>query len=300
MSSGTREDFTGPPDPEPCSCEEALGLREKLDATLARAEAADRLAASRGQNNRVLEADNADQIDRRRAAESRLAEAVELLERCLIEVDASPCRDAKVLCALERFLSATPAPAAESEAEGILVLPEPECRTVGKFVAVGAEHPDTIAIRECRAELERERGYRATERERAHQALESARAERDTALADWKFVIEESAKNRDEHLKQFNALEAVALQTQRELTAALARIAELETALAGATAVHHDFAGLRARIAELEAEQRLRRAEVVLLSDCIARAVAALEKIVAVVPRHLVFREVFDALEALR
>jgi hypothetical protein len=35
MSSGTREDFTGPPDPEPCSCEEALGLKEKLETALA-------------------------------------------------------------------------------------------------------------------------------------------------------------------------------------------------------------------------------------------------------------------------
>jgi len=34
MSSGTREDFTDPPDPEPCSCDEALGLKQRISDLL--------------------------------------------------------------------------------------------------------------------------------------------------------------------------------------------------------------------------------------------------------------------------
>lgn len=56
--------------------------------------------------------------------------------------------------------------------------------------------------------------------------LATVTAERETALADWRFVIDESAKNRDEQLKLFAALEAVAQDLARELAETKAATAE--------------------------------------------------------------------------
>ena len=66
------------------------------------------------------------------------------------------------------------------------------------------------ALRECRAELELAKSRAESQEFRAQQA----ESERDTARADWQFVIDESAKNRDD-----------ALQSARDLAALQAKVA---------------------------------------------------------------------------
>ena len=70
-----------PAQAEPLRTEITQALRNQVDAQMKRAEAAEARCAELDSqcttlrvNNRVLEADNADQIDRRRAAEARCAE----------------------------------------------------------------------------------------------------------------------------------------------------------------------------------------------------------------------------------
>ena len=73
------------------------------------------------------------------------------------------------------------------------------------------EHPDTVALRECRAEMK----TRGALWRHACETAESARAERDTA--------------RGAHAKLLNDTQL----TEAELDTALARIAELEAEVAG-------------------------------------------------------------------
>lgn len=98
MSSGTREDFTGPPDPEPCSCEEALELKGKLDEAESRRDWAARDVVS---------------------LEKRLGEATALLTRWKSDEPLGGIAERKLHADTSDFLwpSATPAQAAMCRAD---------------------------------------------------------------------------------------------------------------------------------------------------------------------------------------
>jgi hypothetical protein len=204
----------------------------------------------------------------RNAAESRLAAATALLEDAAATLD-----DAGLVHTAQRirdFLSATPAQAAEPTAADLERIP------VGALVLPpGVEHPDTIALRRCRAELEsaehllEQRGQDVAQYK---EALESARAERDTALEKRHEAIQEQARLAD------------------GCNAALARIAELEAQLE--TTRERAQWDLDWRI---EAEALTRN-----LDMSIARAVAELEKAKRMSPGRWVEESIDAALEALR
>ncbi len=116
------------------------------------------------------------------------------------------------------------------------------------------EHPDTIALRECRAELERadrEKCADMCEASRLRTALESARAERDTALRDIKDYLANIARLEEENERWASELHdtgktlkdiAAARDTARGLHIAaekygLTQDAALRTALARITAL---------------------------------------------------------------
>lgn len=94
-------------------------------------------------------------------------------------------------------------------------------------------------------------GQMERELERTHAEVARLREERDTALRDWRFVIDEAAKNRDEHLMQFNALEATALQTARDLATERAAHEAMKQ-IAAAYKAGEEAA--EARVAELESD----------------------------------------------
>ena len=252
----------------------SIKLLRLYDAALARAEKAERNMNAIGESWRLP-------CER---AESRLAEATALLEQvedCYADNEEAeqlvsavhaflrPCDHSGIgmpectLC--DPRLSATPAQAAEPEdldlGDAIIAackaVHEPRSLLTRVYNAIGlhighapagAEHPDTIALRECRAELERKDSAWMSEvkahqesatrwgkrAERLHGDVESARAERDTALEKRHEAIQEQARLAD------------------GCNAALARIAEL-TEHNVQQGVRYEFRIARA-VAELENE----------------------------------------------
>ena len=241
----------------------------------ARAEAAEESARVMRMTCRVNEADNADQIDRRRGAESRLAEATALLRECARALAGNAYR-AELNPEVVRFLSATPTPAAPDQpraltdydaSDGYKYAPAAESKAdtaAGRAIADCRAaidrllHPDTIALRECRAELERANNAHDLQRSRAkdaERALESARAN-ETMNAQCARLRAELELQRD--------MVAEALASQNVTAAALESArAERDTALHSSKMALVELDGSEAelklalaRIADLEASLR--------------------------------------------
>ena len=172
----------------------ATRILQAYDAALARAEAAEAVRDTALQSHEDCE-------DELRAAESLLAEAAALLE---LVTRGKPLADGTAWYkAYADFLSAM----SNSDSTGTLSLTlarvpsekplaqaaEPAAEQVDRIAmshgaaeheyraAMRAEHPDTIALRECRAELERMRDLAR----RFHESLTAkyAKAERDSDVA---------------------------------------------------------------------------------------------------------------------
>ncbi len=182
---------------------QVMGYRSERDAALARAEALQKLnkqnadVESRTQSHLQGELRKAECY--RVAAESRLSEATALLKRYCRTYPEGGSSDLWLEKDLDAFSSATPAPAAKAEptedytlgyregcddtARELLQGREKEDRLTAAVAALSArlgEHPDTIALRECRAELE---SVRTTAR-KLHESLTSAYEDIESARAD--------------------------------------------------------------------------------------------------------------------
>jgi hypothetical protein len=297
MSSGTREDFTGPPDPEPCSCDEALGLREKLDAALGACRALEEEVEKDAEEWR----EEAWRIGQDFAAtESRLAEATALLDEWTT-CPAAGYTPGRLLKRVHAFLSSTTAQASEPYKR--------EPRTIDGRTLFQVDnnlnpdgtvrvHPDTIALRECRAELRihaKDANRYAQELSAAHldnlaalKDVESARAERAAEFAAKVLaheVLETVRAERDTALQRAEIAEGQLREDTVHRHNALAHIAELEAALESKTQESFSWEG----------QNRTTEDYTKTLEDRIARAVAELEQCAE--PR---IGAVDRALEALR
>lgn len=93
MTSGTREPFEGPDDPEPCSCDEALALGERVRVLEEKLEAAEQgrltfreMARHRG--DLLLT-----EVERRLAAERQVLRVREALRAVTVDMRASAVVD---------------------------------------------------------------------------------------------------------------------------------------------------------------------------------------------------------------
>ncbi len=179
-------------------------LRAERDAALARAEAADKtLARVIGERNTFEQS--------WRNAESRLAEANRALGRVAAMRDRleNAAGDVRASLIVEKLTDAlTPAPAAKAE---------PECSYAGRCNSSrcpkhGVEHPDTIALRECRAELEQARLDLQDE-------IDEARAERDTARADLDRIRARAMQDADRELEALTVSRALVERIEAALNA---------------------------------------------------------------------------------